>query len=239
MLLILDPALFRFMAPDARELDELLRVLRGGQASIPRLDPYWTRLQKDWIEPCRVRADDPRVKQALALLDGHARRLQVGGGEVVEVSGFRRIFGGLPDDWPKFMEAVLSACVGTGEDLVVFTRLVKQRNAQTLEGLGSCRLVEKTVWRLRIRRDGGRVDIPLIRGPRNLDVPWTCRYDERLPAEWDGARFPFCPLPTWNDPQTAVHRTRNSRPCWQDAQECSALLHFVWKGSSSIPPQQR
>lgn len=219
MLLLIDPKPFFDGGPNEIELDELFRILGDRQVTIPKIEPYWGRFLQDCLEPCRVRARGSRARQALRRLAREARTL----GASTKPDGFdpdstMGFFDSLPRDWPSILVEALARCASTRAEISLFTRLEEGRNARVHSGPGECCLVEKCVWRLElIRRDGSSALVPLVRGPRNLALPWTQRYDERLPAESDGATFPFCPIPDWRDPESPVFRTRESRPCWRDA----------------------
>lgn len=85
------------------------------------------------------------------------------------------------------------------------------------EGRGSS-LHENTRWVLHIQPKAlGHRQVLFVHHPRNLDLRWTTRFDWRLPAEHDRARYPFCPPPRWWKSSTPAARTVESKPAWVDA----------------------
>ena len=131
------------------------------------------------------------------------------------------------------MARLLTGCALTGQPTILITRLVSRRNDEEHSGPERCRLIEKTCWDLRVRTPGsGRRRIPLVRHRRNVLVPWTTRFDDRLPAEDDGARFPFCPPTDWHKSSVRACETHESRPAWLDAKgnhwACPATGCYHW-----------
>jgi hypothetical protein len=122
-------------------------------------------------------------------------------------------------DWVDLMAGILTRCVLTDEETILVTRLIFGRNAREHSGPGRCRLTEKTCWNLRLRLPGQEVRrIPAVCSRRNVSVPWTARFDDSLPAETDGASFPFCPPPDWLKSSVRVFGTHEGRPAWSDTQ---------------------
>jgi hypothetical protein len=217
MLAILDPVLFDPAAPlSPVTLKDLLRLLSHKHAHIPGVDWYWKELQRQLIRPLHARPG----YQDLDRLRDFART--VGFPPLprrVSVWSFRQMFGALSESWVETMARLVTGAVLSREPTVLVTHLRRGRNLTVHGGPGQCTLDEKTCWDLRVQPAGGELcRIPVVCRERNLDVPWTCRFDDRLPAREDAAAFPFCPPPDWRKASVTAATTHESRPTWRDHQ---------------------
>ena len=231
MKVILDPALFLTRVPgqlsadedvEIRQLiDDAVRVCRQHGYEVVAAGAYWKKLQQDLVRPLE-RAGSPQLRAGLDTLRSLAkpRNLPVPpAGSRKKVWGVKQLFGWprLGQDWLELMETVLVGCALLGESFMLLARQFEGRNQQT-HASGRCELVEKTRWRLYIQVTGQPpLTLPCIRNLRNLSIDWTQRFDERLPAQSDGARFPFCPPEHWWRRHVVSCRTVQSKPAWVDA----------------------
>lgn len=216
MLAVLDPLLFSGPQPVSEpELDEVVRILRHTQAQIPE-SPYWRKLQLEIVQPL-VRGSSRELRIRLDVIRGYVSSVRFP--ELpprVKVWDFRLLFEQAGPDWVDVMAGILTTCALSEETLLV-TRLIDGRNARDHSGPGECRLVEKTCWNLRVQAPGTEVRrIPAVCSRRNVSIPWTTRFDDRLPAADDEASFPFCPPQGWFKSSIRAFRTHSSRPAWED-----------------------
>jgi hypothetical protein len=217
MLAILDPVLFDPAAPlSTGSLGELIRLLRRKRARIPDVDWYWDVLQRQLIRPLHGRPG----YQTLDLLRDFARPVSLPlPSRPPRVWSFRQMFGVLGDPWLMIMERLVIGAVLSNEETVLLTHLRQNRNLAICQGPGQCTLAEKTCWNLRVQPAGGELcRVPVVCRERNVTVPWTCRFDDRLPASADRADFPFCPPPDWHKSDVEAAITHKSRPTWRDHQ---------------------
>ncbi|MCP4659706.1 MAG: hypothetical protein GY856_30250 [bacterium] len=136
----------------------------------------------------------------------------------VAVWDFRAWFTQAGPEWVEVMARTLIGCVLTGEETILITQLLPGRNAKEHSGPGRCRLTEKTCWNLRVSvPDTDCRRIPAVCSRRNVSIPWTIRFDDTLPAESDGASFPFCPQRDWFKSSVCAFETHQGRPAWLDA----------------------
>jgi hypothetical protein len=228
MLAVLDPALFLLSgtqplpADEAHHfevlLDEAVRICRKTRARIPNQDWYWGELQRSLVLPVE-RVATRRMKLAIDELRRHAGRIEFPAPVQARAWGIKPLFGWdrCPPDWLERMQQVLLGCALSDETLLI-TRLFEGRNLQ-IHATGRCTLHEKTRWRLYLHAKGQPPrSIPCVSSARNLAVDWTTRYDERLPASSDGARYPFCPPEGWWRRDVLAFRPHASRPAWVDKQ---------------------
>lgn len=223
MLTVLDPLLFEYEPNEEvveHRLDDAVRILRGHSGLIPG-GPSWERLYAEHIRPLTRQAKRPRVRSALDSLRHRVTAMDLPPKRAGDRCSPRELDLLFPVDVTPSrardeIETLLLRCVRAGEETVLITPLVESRNAIAHRHQGSV-LVEKTVWKIRAELAGGGVHaIRCIRCERNLQVGWTRRYDESLPAAQDAADCPFCPVDDWQDPDVQVTRTRKSRPAFVD-----------------------
>ncbi len=215
MLAVLDPLLFAGISEAG--LNEVARILRQTQARIPD-SRYWKKLQLEVIRPLS-RECSRQLRIGLDVIRRHASKIHlVDLPPRPTVWDFRLMFAQAGSEWVDIMGKTLAGCTLTGEETILITRLISGRNAEEHSGPGDCRLTEKTCWNLRVQVPEADVHrIPAICSRRNIFVPWTTRLDDKLPAESDGASFPYCPPPDWHKSSVDVFETHQSRPAWLDA----------------------
>lgn len=230
MIAILDPALLLTASPSgplaadeekalSKLLDDVARIFRDHGASIPAVDWYWRKLQTELVRPLYRRSSDPRLRRGLDAWQQHTRSWTVAG---TPAQGKSRLWGvkalfdwpRLSPEWLAVMERLLIGCAQLGEPTVLVTRLFSGRNLEEHVASGST-LQAKTRWRLYLHVPGkAPCHVPCVRNPRNLAVPWTARFDDKLP---DGGRYPFCSPKRWWRRDVRVHGTVMSKPAWIDS----------------------
>jgi hypothetical protein len=218
MLVILDPFLFDGNRPvDRHALESIVRLMRHVRGSIPGVRWYWDKVSRECIGPLVRAMTDRTYLMHLDELRHWTRDIRLPDApRRITVWNFRTLFAGLGPTWSDTMLRIVSGCVLTGEPTILITCIRNGRNGiEHRHGHVVC--VEKTCWNLRIRPEGHALTrIPCVCSLRNLTVPWTCRYDDCLPATADGAAFTFCPHPAWEKTSTEVFRTHEARHAWID-----------------------
>lgn len=230
MLAVLDPWLLQvdeargLPALPIESLEDLVWMLSRRQAVIPAAGFYWNPFMLEILRPLVQRVSrDHRYKSLLDRLRDRAQPVTLAPpiGSAA-LTGFDAMFDPLGSSWGEIMRQIVARCAQTDETIVV-TRLVPGRNARVHDHDGRPALVEKLCWELHVRSGGHLRRIPCVCNSRNLELRWTCRYADGLPAHEDGAAFPFCPPPDpmWAEPSTQAWRGSDSRPAWRDR-----LNHF-------------
>lgn len=216
---ILDPRLFEEHDQLEDVLRQLVRVLRRSQAKVPETRPYWPRLEREHFAPLRRHIRDIDEIRRYRFRDGLTTPFRK-----VPIAGLDRLLQGTDPDWASVLEGLILACASSEETILV-TRLIEGRNLKRhLDQDSREALREKILWDVRMDFGDGPIRIPLICVERNLQVPWTIRFDEALPASEDGASFPFCPPAGWQD-EAAVHGTFKARLCWFDKEKKRCWSH--------------
>jgi len=199
-------------------VDDVARVCRDHRASIPAADWYWRKLQADVVRPLLSRTREPRLKRGIDNLRAHTRSLTLAGtppAGTTRLWGVRSLFQWprLSAEWLTIMERLLIGCAQLDEPTVLVARLFPGRNLEQRAAGGST-LDVKTRWRLYLHVPGrAPCHVPCVRGPRNVAVPWTARFDEKLP---DAGHYPFCPPARWWRRDVKTHGTVRSKPAWVD-----------------------
>lgn len=226
MIAVLDPAwLVRTMPHDeaalATDINALLKLCRDVGAELSGLDDYWDPLTRELLRPLESAARSPQGRDAIAALRGAAwRRAVPPFGNPGRVRGVHPMFAEtaiLPAVWGDRMGRALLRLSQLKERLILLTRPVVGRNIRR-HGTGDLVLDEVTRWRVYAQPNSTEfVPIACVRVRRQVLVDWTTRYDHRLPAVADGARYPFCPPDNWDDEQVEAVQTRSSKPAFVDA----------------------
>ena len=219
---LIDPAVFLYLPRVSVEsLKELLQVMRKHQMEIPCSDFYWNKLERECIRPLHSQVDRDYL-EALDKFRDYARQMHLPSlPSRVAVWSFRHLFSGLNQEWLDVMQRIAAQCSMTGRQTFILSRLIDGRNVRMHSSSGANCIFEKTIWNLRVQPLGGQLTrIPIACSRRNISVPWSCRFDDDLPADIDGASFPFCPPPDWEiNPSLTVCRTHQSRPAWVDSKQ--------------------
>lgn len=227
MIGVLDPA-FLFPlepSPDAevdrrRAIDQVLDTCRRHHITLPRIDDYWDPLWRQFGRPFEQTITSPDLKQAVRQLwrRSGARRLPAMPPGAIQHAGFDALFGADPLDqpWMERMIQAVARAVLSGEQTVLLVRLLPQRNL-VRHRCQHVTLDEITCWMVRVQVPGdqGR-SVRCVHHGRNIDLNWTCRFDWRLPAERDGAKYPFCPPRGWWRRRTPAWRSVQAKPAWLD-----------------------
>ena len=229
MIGIVDPALFLSeqpgkLAPGEEErLDRLLRcvvrVHTEFRLTLPALPSYIDKLKREMLAPLQKIATTRQFQATLDYFRASLVSANLPRPEHLTIWGLKELFtwSRLDPGWLVELERTLALAINSHEPIVLLTRYVEGRNLR-IHRVARCELEEKTRWRIRVQRNlADPRPVDCVRDPRNIRVPWTIRYDERLPAAEDQARYPFYPPAAWDDETTPAYRTRQSKPAWIDA----------------------
>ncbi|MCB9540589.1 MAG: hypothetical protein H6704_30590 [Myxococcales bacterium] len=207
--LILDPALFmdpvpgvtgsaaRSAAQVRNSLDDCARAVVAANGVISD-DVYWKNIERRLLAPMlAAHRADPQIRQAIALIRKRVQKLPTTSVPSATVWSFKNLLSCLGSDWLGLALRAAADLVGAGHlNLAMVVRPVAGRNL-VVHGAPPGAVQEKSVWTLRMLAAGNFARIHCIANERNVAVPWTCRYDDRLPAVLDRAPFPFCAPPLW------------------------------------------
>lgn len=226
MIGLLDPALLlaRSDAEVVRDLDLVLLSCRRYAIDLVPLEEYWHLLWASLGQPLerQLGTEAKRALQELRRVGDRSRRyippLAHGAGKAWR-RGFSLMFGSpvLDSSWEERMaSAVLRAVVANADGVVVLTRRMLGRNL-IIHEVGGTTLDENVRWVLHVQPKGiGARQVLCVYHPRNLHQRWTTRFDWRLPAVSDSARYPFCPPDRWWIGSTVAFRTVSTKPAWID-----------------------
>lgn len=226
MILVVDPGHFIGIttAADAQSLGlrirRLLLVRREFGARLLAVPDYWAPLWTELIRPLELQF--PELRNDLAEL----RRASTPAPGLAAPPGATRVWGfnalfsqqamGGRRNWVERMTSSLLKLAVTGEEVLVFVRLIEGRNTQRRIS-GHSQIQEITRWRLYVQaRTERAIPLPCIRSSRNVSVRWTTRFDQRLPGPGPGVRYPFCPPQEWWKRDTTAVAVRSGKPAFID-----------------------
>jgi hypothetical protein len=226
MIGLLDPALFLPRvgvdgeAQIRRDFDSILVACRRFNVRLLAFNEYWPSL---WSSLGReleqsLSAEGKRALQAVRNLGSNNMPQVPDVPATVWRSGFQQLFSSdiLQGSWEQSMAQAFARAVAMNESVVLFVRRVEGRNLRTHRA-GNSTLEENTRWVLYVRLEGAATcQVRCVYHPRNLAVDWTTRYDWRLPAQGDHARYPFCPNDKWWKHSTEAFGTVRSKHAWKD-----------------------
>lgn len=234
MIVVLDPAYFSRRGHDREdeqalrgEIRAMITFMKVCKARLIAVDDYWRPLWSELIQPLTRRC--PRLSLDLAELRKRAISSPLDPSVAVadgRVWGFVPMFDrpdlDLSNVWADRMATSIIRLhlSHPSEPIVLFTRPVEGRNLRRHRA-GNSTIDEPTRWRLYIQpRTARPVAVPCVVDRRQIDVPWTARFDRRLPGTADGARYPFCPPAAWWKRSTQAVRTHTGKPAFIDACGC-------------------
>jgi hypothetical protein len=226
MIGLLDPALFlpRSDREIEQDVDRVILASRRYAIELIPFEEYWHDLWTTLAKPLEKQLD-PAAKRSLHELrklakpsTEHIPPLDIDAGKVWR-NGFAQLFDKeelFGRSWEDRMACATLRAIAACQTVVMFTRRVSGRNLR-VHAAGETTLDENTRWVLHLQPKGiGHRQVLCVYHPRNLTERWTARFDWRLPAVSDGAKYPFCPPDKWWKASTIAHHTVHSKPAWID-----------------------
>lgn len=228
MIAVIDPAFFVGRTHDAvgeaalrHDIRAILSFRQATDARLVAADDYWPTLWQELISP---------LQQAFPRLMSDFGELRKAGvkHQLQPLVGSHRFWGFVPmfqhallplnQSWPDRMaRSIIRMHISLGERIVLIVRPIEGRNIRR-HGTGNSILDETTRWQLYFQSQEPRpVSVACVNRPRHVKLPWTIRFDWRLPSMEDNARYPFCPPYHWGHPSVAAVGTHSAKPAFIDA----------------------
>jgi hypothetical protein len=228
---LIDPALLleRDHQLLRQEIDLILSACRDFNIRVLPFPEYWPDLWRhlgralEETLPPQAQKARQALQQLRVVGQKNASSIVLAGEESIGAvwkNGFEQLFGNIGGtSWTEKMAAATLRAVGTGDDVVLFTRILENRNV-TQHRTGETTLLEITRWVLHVQSKAfGRRQVLCVHHPRNISERWTARFDWRLPSPNDGAGYPFCVPGKWWQQATPSFKTIRSKPCWIDRKQ--------------------
>jgi hypothetical protein len=229
---LLDPYLFwlpQAPAPGPTEVRafletlDFLNSLPGRGIELVATPALWDTITREFISHA-ARHVPPRDLQPRVTAVNRRLRLIVPAVQTGTTWGVHPLYafgghGGVPD-WATELTALMAFLLAGHEQVVVAVRLLLGRNVSAHEA-GASVIYEKTRWRIHVRStllDDLR-HVACVHHVRNLDVPWTARFDVALPDTCPAGGLAFSVPPNWDSQAFQAVRTHASKPTWVDAAE--------------------
>jgi hypothetical protein len=200
-------------------LASLTTLVRGTGARLIFTSELWRKFQKDAVGPVVASVVDPQVRTPLQMLRNSVRMMGYPN-DAVAAWGFAPLLAdvmGAGQFWADAYAALAAELIRSGEEVRIFTALIPGKNLE-VHSSANTHLFEKTRWRLYVRCKGlpGTGHVPCITSLRNVQVPWTTRFDERLPDSRPAGGYEFRVPANWHLRSLQSFRTHLGKPCWKD-----------------------
>lgn len=229
MKLILDPIVFCFDPGSDKKaqfaavkvaLDQINLVIKGYGARVTLGYDEWKNFRKEYIAPFLLFFNDPTLRAAWLTIEKTFIPAQDPLVPQITGWGTSQLFGMSllgRDPWANVIAKAAVSWILKGERVVFFCKLVLGRNLEH-HGAGHAILGVKTRWTLYFAAEGtpGATAVDCISSVRNMQVPWTIRYDDRLPARAPNGGLAFEPAPGWRKGKQVVFGTGSSKATWFD-----------------------
>lgn len=230
MILILDPELFLIKPNDAlaseqrtdikKALDQInLLVREGARVSLGRSE--WKDFRSICVMPVLTRFNDPQLNAAWRVIE--AAYIPGEAPLVPDIScwGTSQLFRDLTLNarpWRDIVSEVAVHWILQHRQVLFFCKNIIGRNIE-LVGAGHAVLGVKTRWVLYFSATGtpGATAVNCITSLRNVRVPWTIRYDDRLPDTAPSNGLAFFPANNWKSGRIQVQTTMVSKAVWIDS----------------------
>lgn len=228
MIGVIDPAflLHRSSADVEKDIDGVIRICQRHNVFIEPIAEYWPRMWKELgskLEPTLQHSGKQALQQLRQLGSRSHVTLPVSSAAHAKAwrRGFQQLFAQtvMGACWEANIAAALVRVLCAGQDAILLTRRMPGRNVR-VHAASHSTIHENTRWVLHISfKEIGPRQIRCIHNGRNLSVPWTIRFDFRLPSEQDQSIYPFCPPDQWWKASITAVRTTHSKPAWRDRHE--------------------
>lgn len=202
-----------------RSLEQLTKFTVKYDAKVVSTRHLWQKLQSLYIAPVVAAFNEPAVRTPLQLLRNRLRVVVPNADRRLDAWGFEQMLSRDDgQDWPSGYASIAAELHAADESVVLFTRYLEGRNVRT-HSTGHSILVEKTRWRMHIGAPSlnGITSVPCVASLRNIEVPWTTRFDDRLPDTAPPDGFAFQPPSKWYRGYVKPFRAHQSKHAWTDA----------------------
>lgn len=165
---------------------------------ISPLDSFWENMELRLLMPLLSKyMAVGAISRPISIIRKKLRKVQSLRTSRVSVWSFTDLFSCLGPGWTDLAVCSVTNLLAIGEaaPYIVVSKVLGRNHL--LHGNPPGGLEEKTIWNLRIIREGRFERMNCVANVRNIKVPWTCRYDDRLPAQEDSSSFPFCAPDNW------------------------------------------
>ncbi|WP_312080066.1 hypothetical protein [Leclercia sp.] len=179
----------------------------------------WRLIEKKYIRNLTQSFSDNELNTALISLRNIIKKVDFTSSDSIRTWGVKPLFNNfLSDEDKEFGDSFAlfaTYCIQQYRQAFLFVDESLGRNITEHASVNS-KLIERLRWRVYISCVGlsGAVPVTCITSIRNLDIPWTTRYDYFLP---DTGAYAFEPPVKWYLRSTDAVSTKKSKPVFMDS----------------------
>lgn len=201
-------------------LDCLSLILNRTGARVVFTDQHWAKLYSQHIDAAFEGCSGTKVRAAITMLRRRFQSVKSPAGQVT-TWGFLPLLvnaGTQAAYWSDGLALTAVPLLRNAERVMLFTGLDENRNLRTRSS-GHCEVREKTRWAVYVGATGlpGATLISCVCNLRNVTIPWTTRYDEKLPDTAPTHGHAFLPVHNWIRRKVSVTCTHAGKPSWIDS----------------------
>ncbi|QBJ08173.1 hypothetical protein EYS10_06300 [Rahnella aquatilis] len=199
-------------------LKKILNINRTFNCGIIVDQAQWKYIERTYIKKLTQLFNDGDLNTALLSLRRVIKTVDMSTTVHIRAWGIKPLFYNLASkediDFGDSLARSAFYCISNYKQAYLFIEEIDGRNIKT-HTVGHSKITERLRWRIYISSTGlnGAVPIACISSMRNIQVPWTTRYDILLP---DTGEYSFTPPVKWYLRNTDSVITRQSKPVFLD-----------------------
>lgn len=201
-----------------KSLKNLLIINRSYNYDIVVDNNTWRFIEKKYIRELTQSFGDNELNTALLSLRSVMKKVELTSNACIRTWGIKPLFNNLSStediSFGDSLALIATHCIQQYGQAFLFIDESLGRNIIKHQSVNS-KLIERLRWRVYISCAGlrGALPVPCITSKRNLDIPWTTRYDYYLP---DSGKYAFVPPVKWHLRRTDAVGTKKSKPVFLD-----------------------
>ena len=199
-------------------LKKILHINRNTKHGIIVDQTQWKYIEKTYIRNLTNSFSDPDLNIALISLRKIINKIDMVTADHIHTWGLKSLFYDFisveDEEFGDSLARSANYCISTYNKAYLFIEDKVGRNIEERSSSHS-KIKERLRWRIYISRIGltGAIPIPCVSSLRNLEIPWTSRYDVFLP---DTGEYAFIPPVKWHLRKTNAIATKQSKPVFLD-----------------------
>lgn len=228
-MLLIDPYIFlptKGLPYNAQRVEEvkanlknILRINRHLKYDLIVDQTHWQDIEKRYLRVLSTSFKDAELNIALINLRSIIKKVDTTSVGAIRTWGVKPLYYSFISDEDTLFGDLISRaaayCITQYGQANLFVEETLGRNIQE-HSTGHSRIKERLRWRIYVSRAGlnGAMPVPCIYAPRNIEIPWTTRFDILLP---DTGEYSFVPPANWHLRSTPAVVTKKSKPVFLDA----------------------
>ncbi len=228
-MLLIDPYIFlptKGLGYTAQRVEEvkvslknILRINRQLNCDLVVDQTHWQDIEKKHLRVLSDSFKDAELSIALINLRKALKKVDTSSISNIHTWGIKPLYYDFSSNedtsFGDFVARAAAYCITQYGQANIYIEETLGRNIKEHSASHSC-IKERLRWRIYVSRAGlnGAIAVPCIYSARNLEVPWTTRFDTFLP---DTGEYSFTPPDDWHLRRTTAVVTKKSKPVFLDA----------------------